>query len=222
MTLGLLLLLAGLSVLDSLSPATIIVTIVVLLSSGRRSWLLLAIYWGTIAAAYFVLGIVLMLGLGAAFAAIDETVGVWVQAVIGAVMLVGSFFIKPSEPRDQSPRLRVLTPGGMLALGLGTWGLEAATAVPYFAAITMMTSASIPPAQWLIVLLGYVTVMMLPGVVIAVFWMLLGEKLRPRLERWLEKLRSSSRTTISWIIGIAGFVLLQGAAWQLALAYGLL
>lgn len=222
MTVELLLLLGGLSVLDSLSPATLTVTIVVLLSLGRRSWLLLAIYWGTIMVAYFVLGVLLMLGLGAAFAAIDETMGLWIQAVIGVVMLVGSFFIKPGPPRDQSARLGVLTPGGMLALGLGTWGLEAATAVPYFAAITMMTSADIPPAQWLVVLLGYVMVMMLPGVVIAVFWTLFGERLRPRLEHWLDKLRSTSHTTISWIVGIAGFVLLQGAAWQLALVYGLL
>jgi len=37
--------LIGLAVLDSLSPTTIVVTIVVLLSAGRRSWPLLLIYW---------------------------------------------------------------------------------------------------------------------------------------------------------------------------------
>lgn len=213
--------LIGLAVLDSLSPTTIVVTIVVLLSAGRRSWPLLLIYWATIAAAYFTLGAVLMLGLGFVVATIDESVGLWLQAIVGLGLLLGSFFIKPGKPRDQSPRVRLLTPTSMLVLGLGTWGVEVVTAVPYFGAIALMTSAQTLTTQWTIALIGYVSVMMLPGVILAVAWTLAGERLRPRLERWRDKLRSGSTTAISWIIGIAGFLILRDAAWRLAVTYNL-
>ena len=214
--------LIGLAVLDSLSPTTIDVTIVMLLSAGRRSWPLLLICWGTIAAAYFALGVASMLGLGVVVATIDQTVGLWIQAILGVGLLIGSFFIKPGKPRDQSPRLRLLTPTSMLALGLGRWGVEVAAAVPYFGAIALMTSAQTPTAQWIIALIGYVMVMMVPGVILAVVWSLAGERFRPRLERWRDKLRSGSTTAISWIVGIAGFLILRDAAWRLAVTYNLL
>lgn len=110
----------------------------------------------------------------------------------------------------------------MLVLGLGTWALEAATAVPYFAAIAAMTSSVVSVPQWITALVGYATVMMAPGVAIALVWTLLGERLRPRLERWLDTLRASSGTAVGWIVGIVGFFVLQDAGWRLAIIYELL
>lgn len=222
MSIQLLLAVAGLAVLDTLSPTTIAGTIVVLLTAGTRSGRLLAVYWATIAVAYFALGIVLMLGLGAVFAVIDEVVILWAQAVVGAALLVGSFFI-PSRPAEQAKERttpRALSIGGMVVLGLGTWAFEAGTAVPYFAAIALMTAAGLVAAQWLSVLAAYVVIMIVPGMIVAAVWALARERVRPRFERWRVKLSTGSRTAVSWIVGIAGFFVLSDAAGQLLTEYG--
>lgn len=224
MTVELLLSIAGLAVLDMLSPTTIAVTIGVLLTGGTRVGRLLVVYWVTLTVAYFLLGVVLMLGLGAAFAAIGEAMALWIQAAIGAGLLVGSFFITDRPPEQVKARStpRALTPAAMIVLGMGTWTFEAATAVPYFAAIALMTSAALTVWQWLPILAGYTLVMIVPCVALLGAWTLSGDRLRPRLERWRAKLSTGSRTALSWIVGIAGFLILRDAIWRLLVDIGVI
>lgn len=222
MTLELLLSVAGLALLDMLSPTTIAVTIALLLTAGMRAGRLLAIYWATVAVAYFALGVLLMLGLGAVLASIDESVGLWVQATVGVAMLVGSFFITRRSPEHASARStpRALTPIAMIGLGLGTWTFEAATAIPYFGAITLMTSAGLAPTQWVPLLAGYTVVMLAPCLILWAVWTMTGGRMRDRLERWRATLTSGSRTVVSWIVGIAGFLVARDAVWRLVLLAG--
>lgn len=100
----------------------------------------------------------------------------------------------------------------MLLLGLGTWLFEFATAVPYFAAIGLMTSAGLAAAEWLPLLGAYVVIMVLPGILLWAAWTALGERTRGRFERWRARLSSGSRTTISWMVWIAGIFLVVDAA----------
>ncbi|MEQ4722464.1 GAP family protein [Nonomuraea sp. B19D2] len=100
----------------------------------------------------------------------------------------------------------------MLLLGLGTWLFEFATAVPYFGAIGIMTSAGLPAVQWSPLLGGYVTIMVIPGMLLFVAWAVLGERMRERFERWQNRLSSGSRTTLRWIVGIAGCLIFLEAA----------
>ncbi|MFC5832570.1 hypothetical protein [Nonomuraea insulae] len=58
----------------------------------------------------------------------------------------------------------------------------------------------------------YVTIMVLPGILLFAAWTALGERMRERFERWQDKLSSGSRTTLRWIIGIAGALILLDAA----------
>jgi hypothetical protein len=94
---------------------------------------------------------------------------------------------------------------------LGTWLFEFYTAVPYFAAIGIMVSAGLEPSRWLPLLGAYVFIMILPGIALFLAWVFLRDRLKERFEGWQRKLSSGSRTTASWIAGIAGAVLFLNA-----------
>lgn len=202
----------GLALLDTLSPTVIGITLYLLLARPHRVGALLGVYLGSVAIAYFALGVVLMLGLGAVVPLVDDTVWVWGQAVLGAALIVGSFFIPDKNPERASIAARSFTVRSMLLLGLGTWLFEFSTAVPYFGAVGIMTSASLPAVQWSPLLGVYVTIMVIPGILLFALWAAMGERMRERFERWQNKLSSGSRTTLRWIVGIAGFLLLLDAA----------
>ncbi|MGJ6965988.1 GAP family protein [Streptosporangium sp. G11] len=202
----------ALALLDTLSPTVIGITLYLLLARPHRVGALLGVYLGSVAIAYFALGALLMLGLGAVVPIVDDSVWTWGQAVLGVALMVGSYFIPDKNPERASIRARTFTLRSMLLLGLGTWLFEFATAVPYFAAIGVMTSAGLPAVQWSPLLGVYVTIMVMPGVLLLAAWAALGERMRERSERWQKKLSSGSRTTLRWIVGIAGLLILLDAA----------
>jgi cytochrome c biogenesis protein CcdA len=96
----------------------------------------------------------------------------------------------------------------MIGLGVTTGVFEIGTALPYLAAIGIMTTAELAPAQWVPLMTGYNLVMVLPPMLVYGAYRLLGERARPRLERWRHRLQAGSREALAWIIGIAGFLLL--------------
>lgn len=182
-----------------------------LLIRPPRLPLLLGVYLGTVAIAYFALGVVLMLGLAAVAPDIDPTVRAWVQGGVGIALFAGSWFIPDRDP-ERTPRPpRTPTIGSMVLLGLGTWLFEFYTAIPYFAAIGVMTSAGLEPGQWLLLLAVYVTIMILPGIVVYIAWLLLQERAQERFERWQSKLADNPRNTLSWVVGIAGVLIFLDA-----------
>ncbi|MEV4166479.1 GAP family protein [Nonomuraea dietziae] len=201
----------GLALLDTLSPTVIGITLYLLLTRPPRVGALLGVYLGSVAIAYFALGVLLMLGLGAVAPLVDDSVWAWGQAVLGAALVVGSYFIPDKNPERGSIRAGSFTMRSMLLLGLGTWLFEFATAVPYFGAIGIMTSAGLPAVQWSPLLGVYVTIMVIPGILLLVAWAAMGERLRARFERWQNKLSSGSRTVASWIVWIAGCLILLEA-----------
>ncbi|MFC4011980.1 GAP family protein [Nonomuraea purpurea] len=204
--------LLALALLDTLSPTVIGITLYLLLSRPRRVGALLGVYLGTVAIAYFALGVLLMLGLGAVVPHVDDTVWAWGQAALGVALIVGSYFIPGKNPERASIREGSFTMRSMLLLGLGTWLFEFATAMPYFGAIAIMASAGLPAVQWAPLLGVYVAIMVLPGLLLFVAWAALGERVRERFERWRHKMSSGSRTALSWIVGITGFLILVEAA----------
>lgn len=208
---GLLLSVAGLALLDMLSPAVIATTLYVLLSGARSTARPLLAYLATVAAFYFALGCALVLGLGLVLEPLSGLVSSrpagWAMAALGALMLIWALFAPTrAAPRRTPPTLR--TPA-MIALGLATGVLEAGTALPYFGAIALMTTAQLPAAAWLPILAAYNLAMVLPAIVLHLLHRTLGQRLRPRLEHWRAKAESGSREAAAWIVGIAGFLLLR-------------
>lgn len=202
---------AGLALLDTLSPATLGVSLYVLLSGARSVARPLLAYLATVAAFYFCLGCALMLGLGWVFGALeglaDSPALGWVMTLAGGGMLAYALFASPKEPKRREPAtLRVWA---MVGLGLATGLLEGGTALPYFGAVAIMTTAALPATAWVPLLAAYNLVMVLPPVLLYLLHRAFGSRLRPRMERWRAKVESGSREAMGWIIGIAGFLVLR-------------
>lgn len=178
MTAEVLLPVGALAVLDTLSPTTIGITLYLVLTAQRLARPLFT-YLATVALSYFALGAVLMLGLGAVVNVVDERVALVGQAVVGAGLLIGSWFIPDRKPGAAPPTPTAHTAAAMVLLGVTTWALEAATALPYFGAVGIMTAAGLTTAQWPPVLAGYTVVMVLPSVALYAAWRVAGPRLQP-------------------------------------------
>lgn len=220
MSTGLMLTIGGLAILDMLSPATIGISLYVLLSGARRIAAPLFVFLGTVAAFYFTVGVALMLGLDVAVAhlgdLVQSPVGLWAQLALGVGMLVAAFVI-PGRMTRAPRRPRNLRLGVMAGLGLTTGLLEVGTALPYLGAIGIMTSAELSPTTWVPILAGYNLLMVLPPLVLFGLFVLTGDRLRPHLDRWRDKVESGGREAFGWILGIAGFLLARYAAGELGL-----
>ncbi|WP_285732867.1 GAP family protein [Nocardiopsis sp. ATB16-24] len=213
---------AGLALLDTLSPATIGITLYVLLTGTHAVARPLFAYLATVAVFYFTLGCVLMLGFGVLFQALeglaDSPVLGWVMVVLGAGMLGYALFMPTGSRRQRRPAALGTT--AMIGLGVATGLLEGGTALPYFGAIGIMTTADLPVAVWVPMLAVYNLVMVLPPILLYLAHRLFGERLRPRLERWRTKVESSSREAMGWVIGIAGFLVLRHGVWLTGILEG--
>lgn len=207
---------AGLALLDTLSPTTLGVSLFVLLSGVHRPARPLFAYLGTVAMFYFALGCALMFGLGAALGRLshlaDSPAVGWGMLVLGLTLFAYSWIMptKKSTPRRPAS-LRTTT---MIGLGLATGLLEAGTALPYLGAIGVMGTAGLAMTTWMPMLAAYNLVMVLPPVLLYLGHRIFGRRLRPRLERWREKVESGSREALAWIIGIVGVILVLNGLQQ--------
>lgn len=222
----------GLALLDTLSPTTIGVTLVVLLA-GRRIVPRTLLYLGTLAGCYLLFGVAVMLGLDVAFDAgriLDDAALGPALLGTGLVLLAVSFVIDPGtkaakERRKEAAAARAATRreagdarlrGGataMVALGFGTFLLEFTTVVPYLAAMGLMTDAALPPTRWVPILAGYNLVMVLPSLGLLVARVTLGGRLEGTFDRWAEQLDAAQRPAAAWVVGAVGVVVaLNGAS----------
>lgn len=211
MTLELLLSIGALSLLDMLSPATLGVTVYLLLIERDRLIPRLFIYLFTVAGFYFLVGAALMLGLDAVLQSVtgifqNRTVS-WIMAIVGAVLFVASFFI-PTKKTSGPRRPRSKSYGAMIGLGFTTSLLEVATALPYFAAIGLMTTAQLTTVQWMPILAAYNIVMVLPPILLLGLHLVFGRMMQRPLEKLRLTIAQSSGSILSWVLCIAGLILL--------------
>ncbi|WP_376774573.1 GAP family protein [Paenibacillus eucommiae] len=207
----LLFMVGGLALLDMLSPATLGVTVYLLLTEKERLRSRLMIYLVTVAAFYFLVGVAFMLGLDvllAAFSSIFQNrIVSWVMLIIGGILFIASFYY-PKSKKSDLPRPKSKSKTSMIALGFTTSLIEVGTAFPYFAAIGLMTSSNLAVLQWLPILAGYNFIMVLPPLIVFTLHLLLGRKMQRPLERLRIKLAKHSGSAISWIMCIIGLILI--------------
>lgn len=222
------------ALVDSLNPSVIGVTLYLLLTGGAATsgadgagtttlvrhgtTTKVLTYVGTVAGTYFTIGVALMLGLSALSdqiaAAAEHPVTYALVGALGVGMLVWSLVDSHRDKRhpDRHAGKRSRTPvsdrlGALVSLGLVVTLLEFSTAMPFLAAIGLMTAEGFTVGTWLPVLAGYTVVMNLPPVLLLAAHKLLSDRIQDRLERWRDKLTANSRKTMQWIIGIVGFLL---------------
>ncbi|GAA3447308.1 GAP family protein [Planomonospora venezuelensis] len=212
MSVGLLLGLAALALVDSTSFGTLGVPLVLLLTGGRGTTGRLLVYLAAIAGFYFLVGVGLMLGLDALLTtfhdALHSRTASWVQLAAGVGLSALSWRFD-SKKRDYKP-LWEPRPGGrgaMLLLALTAGVVEVATMVPYLAAIGLLTKAGLPSALWLPVLAAYVAVMVLPALALMGVRAVAGGRLESRLERLRAWLLKNSASAVGWAMGIVGVML---------------
>ncbi|KRD30121.1 hypothetical protein ASE35_18565 [Lysobacter sp. Root916] len=205
----------GLAVVDSVNPSALAVALWWMARPGAGPRLLA--YIAGIAVTYTALGIALMLGLGTTVerygTVFDHPLVLALQLVLGLGMLAyGIFAPKQGKHPPEQPQPRVGGLIGMVLLGMTVTAIEMVTALPYFAAIALMTSASLAYWQWLPLLLVYNAVFVAPPLLLLALYLFAGRRLQSRFERWRLSLQRGARETLLWIVAIAGAALAGDAA----------
>lgn len=214
MSLELLIPIGVLAILDTLSPTTLGVTVYMLLAERERMIRRLFVYLFTVAIFYFTVGVFLMLGLDAIiqkFTGFGESALLsQMMTIVGLGLLIGSFFV-PTKPSAKPRKPKSKSMSAMVVLGITTGLIEVGTALPYFAAIGMMTAAKLTPHQWMPILASYNFIMVLPPLILIGMHTLFRSWLRAPLERIRSKIEKNSGATLSWVMSIAGLIILINA-----------
>ncbi|MDN4526453.1 GAP family protein [Fictibacillus fluitans] len=206
-----LLLIGGLALLDTLSPAILGVTIYLLLTDSRRYVQRLLVYLATVAIFYFTVGAFLMLGLGVL---LENVSGIlqnrmisWNILIMGGILFTASFYM-PSKKNNERPLPPSNSILSMVALGFTTSLIEVGTAFPYFTAIGLMTAENLPWLEWALTLGGYNLVMVLPSLLLLLFYSTFGQWMTKPLHSLRSKMVRHTDTALSWVMCIIGLLLI--------------
>lgn len=223
MSTGLLLSLAGLALVDSTSIGTLFVPVWLLLAPGRVRVGRILAYLGAIAAFYFCVGLLVVLGAGsiagAVGGALNSRPALWVQLVLGVGLFVLSFRFDPKRRKGTGgvSRWRERAESGRWLVGLALLaGLaEVATMLPYLGAIGMLTTSRLPGTTVAVLLAGYCVVMVLPAVVLLTARVAARSRVEPLLERMNRWITEKAGSATGWVLAIAGFLVARDAVARL-------
>jgi cytochrome c biogenesis protein CcdA len=204
----------GLAIIDSVNPSALVVTIYLLVTRARVSRIL--VYLATVFTVYLSIGVALMLGLetllGDRREILEGPVAHAVQGLIGAALLAFAILTPSSQSHVREARApSSQNLGAMVLLGVTITVLEFPTALPYLAAIGIMTSAELSPAQWAPVLVIYNLIFVSPPLALAAVYRFLSSRLRERITEIQEWVQGHVAHAWLWIMGIVGFYLLADA-----------
>lgn len=206
-----LLLVGALALLDMFSPSIIGVTVYILLVAKKHQMRLVLTYLITVALFYFSTGIFLMLGLDVLFDPIANLLSSYsarlTMTIVGGILFIGSWLV-PKKKTTGAPRPKTLHVSAMVALGFTTSILEVATALPYFAAIGILTSHHLSFFEWLPLLAGYNLVMITPGIILLCFHLLFRRYMHQPLRKIQSLFDQSTSSALSWIMFFVGLILL--------------
>ncbi|WP_341301217.1 GAP family protein [Lysinibacillus sp. FSL H8-0500] len=211
MNIEMLLLIGALALLDMFNPSIIGVSVYILLRAKKQQIQLLLTYLMTVALFYFSTGIFLMLGLGVIFNPISNLLDSYsarlTMTIVGAILFIGSWLV-PKKKAKGVPKPKSLQMRAMIALGCTTSILEVATALPYFAAIGILTSHHVAFYEWLPILAGYNLVMIAPGIILLCLHLLFRQFMNKSLRKIQTLFDQSTSSPLSWIMFFVGLILL--------------
>ncbi|WP_039822237.1 GAP family protein [Nocardia testacea] len=232
MTFTLVAALIGLALIDSTSFGTLLIPIWLLLTPGRLRAGRIAAYLGTVAAFYFGIGILLVLGADAALTAVGAIdlppvplrIG---QLILGILIIALSYRLEArAERRSGSPgkihrwRSRTMSGSGnarsLMKLALVAAALEAATMLPYLAAVGLIANADLAWQLTGFVLAAYCVVMTLPAIALALARLAAHQRVDPFLQRINDWFTRNSAKALGWTVGGLGIGITLNAATVLA------
>lgn len=234
MTLALVLLLAGLALLDSTSFGTLLIPIWLMLQQGRVRGGRLLIYLGTVAGFYFGVGLLLVATAGAL---VDSVAAVLAdvperplrigQLAAGVALFAWSYRLeeranraggRPGRIQRWRERSMTGTGGyrGLMGLALLAALVEVATMLPYLGAVGVLVAADLGWVTTAAVLAAYCVVMCLPALVLAAGRLLAHEWVDPGLHRLNGWLTRNSGKMLGWTVGGLGVLVGLNALGNLA------
>lgn len=216
-----------LALVDSTSIGTLVIPLVLLVvgrGGARRTAVRTLLYLAVIGAFYLLLGIALLAGLLPLLERFGHVLAspqvMLLLALLGGALIWWSFRIDPkaiarrggdpeASVRRWSGRARDASgrPTALIALALGAGLVEAASMIPYLAAMGIIADLGAGLGQGALILVGYCAVMILPGTVLCGVRAAVGERGDRALERVHEWAVRSAPGALSWTVGIVGVLL---------------
>ncbi|MGH9203560.1 MAG: GAP family protein [Vicinamibacterales bacterium] len=196
----------ALALVDSINPSAIVVTLYLL--SRERVAAQVAVYIGAIFLTYLTLGVMMMLGIDALLPSLrtagSSRLAFIVQGVIGFAMLLYAIRAPTTAKSARRVEPSASTYAALALLGVTVTAMELPTAVPYFGAIALLTTADLPMTRWLPLLVLYNAIFVLPPLLLLVGHIVFGRRLDARYADFRERLQAGARETMLWIFGLVG------------------
>jgi cytochrome c biogenesis protein CcdA len=196
----------ALALVDSINPSAIVVTLY-LLSRGRVPAQVL-VYVAAIFLTYLTLGVTMMSGIDALLPSLgnmgSSRLGFIVQGLIGLAMLLYAILAPPTAKSAARLEPSARSYAALAFLGVTVTAMELPTAVPYFGAIALLTTAELRMAQWLPLLVLYNAIFVLPPVLLLLGHIVCGKRLDARYVELRERLQAGARETMLWILALVG------------------
>lgn len=231
--------LAVLALVDSTSFGTLGVPVWMLVQPRLRVPAVLT-YLAVIAAFYWVLGLAVLAGAAALSGVFSDLVHrsegrafLWGQLVVGVALFAASFLLDRKRvaarrhrrggapTRTERWTARAVGPDAttrtVAGLAVGAGLVEAASMLPYLAAVGLLVASGTGFALNAGLLAAYVVVMVLPALVLLGLRLAVHERVTPFLERVNGWLRRGASEAMGWVLGIVGFLVAADAVTRLGL-----
>jgi hypothetical protein len=209
-----------LAVIDSINPSAIVVTLSLLSVARSRVLVQVAVYIGAIFITYLLLGTMMVLGiewlLPSFGRALHSRTGLVVQCFVGLALLVFSLTASADRPSSQGAAPpSASTYAALVLLGVTVTAMELPTAIPYLAAIALISEAELPFREWGPLLVVYNVIFVLPPIALLVGHLVLQKRLAGAYVTLRQRLESGARVTLLWIAGLVGGALFVTSAIEL-------
>ena len=210
--------LLSLALLDSLSTGTLVIPLI-FLAQPRFQVRTLALYCLTLGLFYTALGTLLLLGVEAItwnHPIFSSQGRYWIQLILGAILFAYGVLSPSPDSRASEIKWRtrlekVTNPRAAIFIALLAGVLEAATMLPYLAAISMLNTWDSTIITKLIVLIGYCLIMFIPAVTLLVIRRLASPWITPKLDHFVSLATRNADGAILWIAAIIGFLMARQA-----------
>lgn len=206
-----------LALIDSINPSALVVTLWLLSSAGARVVSRVVVYVGTIFVTYFLLGVTMVLGIGALLPSVGHALegrpGFIVQSGIGLALLL---YALTASRKSGSPQVvrrpSAQTVAALVLLGVTVTVMELPTAVPYLAATALIVQAELPLRASVPLLALYNLIFVLPPLALLFGFLFFRKGLAERYADLGQRLERGGRETLLWVAGLVGaWLFLTGA-----------